>query len=189
MLGLQSALGARKEPETPIVIILVVQPRLEVRGAHGQFCCHDGVSANPVMVIVISPLPYPHRHCRAGIRVTMRSLLRTALPPRYRWTAPLPPHCWEGGLTRGAIALVDVVPPRWHRRQPHDADCGIPPSPLAQTSSRGHSHHNAVLVARHTATTLPLDRAIAAASPGERTYPYSAIALVNVAAAQEEAGR
>ncbi len=171
MLGPQPALGTRKEPETPIVIILVVQPQLEGRGAHGQFCRHNGVSINPMMLIVVSPLPHPHRCCRAGICITMRSSLHATPPPRYRWMTPLPPRCREGGLTHGAITLIDVMLPRWHRRQPCDADCGIPPSLPAQTLSRGHSRHNAVLVAHHTATTLPLDNAIAAALPGVRTYP------------------
>ncbi len=72
MLGLQPALGTCKEPETPIVIILVVQPRLEGRGVHGRFCRHNGVDDDPVMLIVVSPLPHPYRHCRAGIQVTCR---------------------------------------------------------------------------------------------------------------------
>ncbi len=72
MLGPQPALGTCKEPETPIVIILIVQLRLEGRGAHGQFCRHNSVGANPVMLIAVSPLPYPYRRCRAGIHVTRR---------------------------------------------------------------------------------------------------------------------
>ncbi len=131
LLGPQPALGACKEPETSIVIILVVQPGLEGRGTHGQFrhcrriagredlpvaplpllmsCRHNGVGANPVMLIVVSPLPHSHRRCHAGIHVTIRSLLHATPPPCYRWTVPLLPHCREGGLIRSTIALVDVA--------------------------------------------------------------------------------
>jgi hypothetical protein len=70
MLGPQPALGTTKEPETLIIIILVVQPRLEGRGTHGRFCHHNGVGANPVMLIAVSPLPHPYRPRRAGIHVT-----------------------------------------------------------------------------------------------------------------------
>jgi hypothetical protein len=80
-------------------------------------CRHNGIGANPVMLIAVSPLLHLHRRCHAGICITMRSLLHATPPPHYRWTAPLLPHCQEGGLTRTAIVLVDVAAVQEEARQ------------------------------------------------------------------------